>query len=105
MAERVEFSRTLLEQQVEQALQELGLDYASQSPTRTGFVIDFKLPSLGIALEVDGPHHDRPRARRRDSFRDYQLRREGFKVIRLSWRDIAACPDLPSLLQQKLGLV
>ena len=105
MPERVEFSRTSLEQQVEKALRELDVAYVSQSPSRTGFVLDFKLPSLGIDLEVDGPHHDRPRARRRDSFRDYQLRREGFKVIRLSWQDIVACPDLPTLLQQKLGLV
>jgi hypothetical protein len=26
-------------------------------------------------------------------------------VIHLSWQDIVACPDLPTLLQQKLGLV
>jgi very-short-patch-repair endonuclease len=93
---------TSLEQRVQKALQELGLPFVPQLPTRTGFLIDYALPSLRVALEVDGPSHER--TRRRDAFRDLQLAREGWRVVRVSYRDIEGAEDLKALLAERLGV-
>jgi len=41
-----------------------------------------------IAIEVDGPTHDSPEAKKRDRFKDYMLKREGWTVIRINWREL-----------------
>jgi len=79
------YQPTSLEKSVEIVLQKLGLDYATQFPARTGYVLDFAVWHNGhkIDIEVDGPFHDTPDARKRDAFRTLMLKREGWKVVRI----------------------
>lgn len=44
---------------------------------------DFAFPDLGVVLEIDGPHHQRPDVAVLDTFRDAQIRAEGWVVIRV----------------------
>ena len=64
-------------------LDDLGIEYEPEYPTRTGFIIDFALLDKKIALEVDGPHHDTSQRKKSDRFRDYQLKREGWITKRI----------------------
>lgn len=81
---RGEIELTSLERAVESVLKELVADYEPQYSTRTGFVVDFAVPSKKIAIEVDGEKwHSSPEARKRDAFKDSQLRREGWKLLRI----------------------
>jgi len=85
-----EITLTSLERKVKEALDKLGVEYVPQYSTRTGFVIDFLIFLNGrkIALEVDGPYHELKEVRRRDKFKDYMLKREGYKVVRVNYRII-----------------
>jgi len=82
------YTRTSLEEKVKVLLDELGIQYCEQYPTRTGFIIDFAIfyNDKKIAIEVDGPHHDSKEQKRKDRFKDYMLKRDGFLVLRLNWR-------------------
>jgi len=54
-------------------------------------VIDFAVFKKGekIAIEVDGERwHSSKKAKKRDRFKDYMLRREKWKVIRIKEREI-----------------
>jgi very-short-patch-repair endonuclease len=95
---RGEIDFTSLEVKVKGILEDLGIDFVPQLATRTGYILDYAIPSKGVAIEVDGPHHDKPRAKRRDYLRDKQLRREGWRVIRLSHKDL----DDPQAVREKL---
>ena len=72
-----------LEIRTRDALIRLGIPYEPEWPTRTGFLIDFAFRDKGIALEVDGPHHDAPARRKKDGFRTQRLKAEGWRVVRL----------------------
>lgn len=102
--ERGKIEYTDLEQKVEEALKLLNWEYIPQYPTRTGYVIDFALPQLKVGIEVDGPFHERGKAKKRDRFRDLQLRREGWKIIRINWHEIEKIEpeEIASLLQHHL---
>ena len=89
---------TSLERAVEKKLVELGVEFEAQYPTQTGFVIDFALLSEGIAIEVDGERwHSSKKAKRHDNFKNYQLKREGWKVLRIKEREMN---DLDRILSQ-----
>ena len=93
---------TSLENAVKAILDELGLRYTPQLSTRTGFIIDFAVFCPGgrkVALEVDGEiWHSSDRAKKRDRFKDYQLKREGWEVLRIKGQEI----DNPAILREKL---
>lgn len=75
---------TSLEKQVENILKELDIEYIAQYPVHSGFVLDFAILNKKIAIEVDGKKwHTSKEAMKRDRFKDYQLKREGWKIIRL----------------------
>ena len=85
---------TSLERQAGDVLEELDIEYVSQYPTHSGFIIDFVILDQKIAIEVDGTNwHSSKEAKKRDRFKDYQLGREGWLVIRLKeeekerWKD------------------
>ena len=81
---RGKVSLTSLEQEARDVLEELDIEYVSQYPTHSDFVIDFVVLDQKIAIEVDGTNwHSSKDAKMRDRFKDYQLRREGWIVIRL----------------------
>ena len=91
---------TSLETIVKAKLDALEVKYISQHPTRTGFVIDFALPDKRIAIEVDGLMHLTKAAKAHDRFKDYQLRREGWRVLRVPE---ARMGELDSLLSSVKG--
>lgn len=49
--------------------------------------LDIALPALRIAVEIDGPHHQRPDVAVKDTFRDQWLRDEGWIVLRVNAGD------------------
>jgi len=82
---RGEVYLTDLERKVKKALDEAGLSYVMQYPTRTGFVLDFAILDRQIAIEADGPHHDVPARRSKDAFRTLRLKQEGWRIVRIHW--------------------
>jgi len=94
--ERNKLHYTNIEEDVRNYLDKKCVDYVFQYPTRSGFVIDFVILVKKIAIEVDGIHwHSSKKAKKHDRFKDYQLRREGWKVIRIKEEEI---DNLDSLL-------
>ena len=80
---------TSLEKQVETILKELDIEYIVQYPVHSGFILDFAILNKKIAIEVDGKKwHTSKEAMQRDRFKDYQLKREGWKVIRIKEEEI-----------------
>ena len=80
------FHKTNLEERAGDILNELGIEFTPQYPTRTGFVLDFAIftDEAKIDLEVDGRRwHSSKRARKKDNFRNYMLRREGWEIYRI----------------------
>lgn len=68
-----------------EALRRNQLDAIAQHSTRSGFILDFALKEQKIAIECDGePWHTSAEALKRDRFRDYILRRDGWVVLRFT---------------------
>ena len=87
--ERNNLHYTNIEKKVKYFLDKNQKDYIFQYPTRTGFVIDFALLKERIAIEVDGTNwYSSKKAKKRDRFKNYMLRREGWKVIRIKEEEI-----------------
>ena len=87
---RGDFHKTNLEEKAEDLLKELGVTFIPQFPSRLGYLLDFAVfLSNGriIDLETDGHRwHSSKRAKKRDNFRNYMLRREGWKIYRVRER-------------------
>lgn len=99
--ERNKLHYTNIEEKVKEYLKKKGIDYVFQHSIRTGFVIDFALLEQKIAIEVDGKNwHSSKEAQQRDRFKDYMLKREGWKVIRIKEEEI---DNLDSLLSSIIG--
>jgi hypothetical protein len=58
-----------------------------------GHEVDAYWPELRLIVEVDGPGHERPRARRRDRKRDRELHAAGYVVLRFTDVEIEQQPD------------
>jgi len=75
-----------------------GIDFSSQYPIRRSFILDFAFPEEKIAIECDGEAwHSDPKAKKRDGFKNYILKKEGWTVLRF-WgsqieQDIKGCVD------------
>jgi hypothetical protein len=52
--------------------------------------VDFLCPSLGIAVEVDGPHHFQQDQFRRDRRKDRELQKAGYLILRFLAEDVTA---------------
>ncbi len=72
-----------------------GLRFRRQHPVNR-FVLDFFCPSAKLAVELDGPVHDRQAER--DEERTRVLKAAGYRVIR--FRNEEVLNDLPSVLQR-----
>jgi hypothetical protein len=46
-----------------------------------GFEVDFHWPELKLAVEIDGPHHGRPRDRDADARQDRALQAAGYDTL------------------------
>lgn len=107
---RDELYLTSLERKMKEILKELGVDYIEQYSTRTGFVIDFAVNTDkgNFALEVDGEvWHSSKKATKRDRFKDYMLKREGWQVVRIKEKELneLEIDDLTERLKKELKLV
>jgi predicted transcriptional regulator of viral defense system len=58
-----------------------------------GFEVDFHWPERKLAVEIDGPHHGRPRDRDADARQDRALQAAGYKTIRFTDEDVYQRPD------------
>ena len=52
------------------------------------YILDFFIPSVNVAIELDGSQHFDPKAREADKLRDASLSSVGIKVIRYTNCDI-----------------
>ena len=87
---------TSLEKRAKQILDELGVNYIEQYSTRLGFIIDFAIPEKKIAIEVDGKHwHEN---KKKDRFRDWMLKRAGWKVVRIDEDEIENLKNFKKIL-------
>lgn len=64
-------------------LYQAGHRYEQQHPIGN-YRLDFAWPALKVAVEIDGPHHQRPDIAVRDTFRDRWLRDHGWIVFRVN---------------------
>lgn len=90
---------TIPERLTREALDHLGIEYLQEHPVGRR-CIDFALPALGIALEVDGVYwHDAER----DLERDTLITAAGWKIVRVTDVEIISVEDVPALLRSRLG--
>lgn len=105
---------TRAEKLLEPEIAKLGLVYRYQHKV-WNYLLDFCLLDLKIAIEADGPNHNRPAQREKDKRRTEWLEKRGWRVVRLTndeiYRDPAAtlkrallplCDAFP-VLREKLG--
>ena len=87
--QRNEIYLTSLERKVKSFLDERGIEHIPQYPLRQGYIADFALPDRKIIIEVDGKKwHSGKKKQKKDRFRDYMLKRAGWKTIRIPEKDI-----------------
>lgn len=90
-----------LEQTIRLAITAIGIPFEQEY--RIGrYCIDFYLPTLNIALEVDGEYWHRNH-RERDNRRDQVLKDKGIQTIRISDSEIVCANDTVELVKNKLG--
>lgn len=87
---RMHLKPTGLELLFERCLRAVVKDRAVIEPQRIlyGYIVDFFIPVLGLAFEVDGPYHESLLARAKDQARDSHLYVRGIQVIRFTRRDL-----------------
>lgn len=86
----------------------LGIPIAAQYPVKredcdSFYILDFYLPTLNLIVEIDGEYHEADEMREKDSIRDEFLKTKGFKVIRLTNRQVYNTKTVVSL-KKRLGL-
>ena len=79
---------TAPERLLRDALSADALEFEFQFPTKTGFILDFAFLKERLAVEVDGPTHYTDAGKRKDRFRDWMLKREGWHVLHVHWQRI-----------------
>lgn len=52
------------------------------------FRLDFALPEIQLAIELDGSHHRERKQRLKDRRRDLELERRGWTIVHLQWEDL-----------------
>ena len=98
---RNEVYLTNIEKEVKAWLEDRGIEFIPQYPLRQGYIADFALVDKHIIIEVDGTHwHRGKKKEKKDRFRDYMLKRAGWKTIRIPEKDI---DNLDSLLSSVVG--
>lgn len=64
-----------------------GVNFIHQAPfviNRMIYFLDFFIPTLRVALEIDGIYHSSSKQNEKDSFRDKDFKTIGIKTIRIS---------------------
>jgi very-short-patch-repair endonuclease len=75
------YEGTASEHALEPAVASLGIPYRWQMPVGNYF-LDFALPTLKVAIEVDGASHDRAEQKAKDKERTAYLEAKGWRVVR-----------------------
>ena len=97
--ERNKLHLTTIEREVKAWLEDRGIEHIPQYPLRQGYIADFALLNKHIIIEVDGTHwHSGKKKQKKDRFRDYMLKRAGWKTIRIPEKDIDTLGSLLSSL-------
>jgi len=68
-------------------LERRNLDFVQEHSVRSGFVIDFAFPDKMLGIECDGERYHKI-GNRRDTFRDWMLKRAGWKIMRFRGKEI-----------------
>lgn len=72
--------QTLMEREVAK----LGIPYQAQFPFyNLQAVVDFRIPDLGLLLELDGKEHRQPKKAAADRLRDDKLKARGWYTVRI----------------------
>jgi len=88
---------TNIEREVKEWLEDRGVECIPQYPLRQGYIADFAILDKHIIIEVDGEHwHSGKKKQKKDRFRDYMLKRAGWKTIRIPEKDIDKLDSLLS---------
>lgn len=58
-----------------------------------GYILDFYLPSLKIAIEIDGKSHNSPRAKTYDKIKDSLAAKKGIRIIRFTNEEVKNCEN------------
>lgn len=58
-----------------------------------GIEVDFHWPDLGLVVEIDGPGHAGPTARREDELNERLLRAGGYDVLRFTDTEVEPHPE------------
>ena len=78
---------TNLERIMRQELERRNLEFIQFYPVRSGFILDFAFPEQKLEIECDGEKWHLP-GNKKDRFRDWILKRTGWKVLRFREADI-----------------
>jgi very-short-patch-repair endonuclease len=65
------------------------------------YIVDFALPTIGVALECDGWYHTTEKGKQHDAKKDAALATEGWHVIRIA--DALIRKDARSIVLSVLG--
>jgi very-short-patch-repair endonuclease len=68
-------------------LQRRILTFEQFYPVRSGFILDFAFPEQKLGVECDGEKWHPPN-NRKDRFRDWILKRDGWKILRFKEKQI-----------------
>lgn len=79
--------QTVAELELERALSRFPVRYRFQHLIWR-YIVDFTVPDLKVAIEVDGDTHNSPEAKERDLERDTWLTKQGWRVYRFRNEDV-----------------
>lgn len=82
---------TPAERALEPHVAKLGIPYRFQHKV-WNYIIDFALPTVKVAIEVDDKSHNRADKRRKDAERSEWLSRRGWRVVRTTNDEVLADP-------------
>jgi very-short-patch-repair endonuclease len=80
-AKRLRKSATVAERLLWEEVRKLKLNIRQQVPIGA-YIADFASHAARLVIEIDGPHHDEPAAKKRDAVRTAWLKEAGYRVIR-----------------------
>jgi very-short-patch-repair endonuclease len=88
------FTRSEAEARLARLLRRAGLPLPEQNVRVAGHEVDFLWREEGLVVEVDGfAYHAGRDAFERDRARDAELQAAGYKVIRITWRQLVETPE------------
>jgi very-short-patch-repair endonuclease len=99
---RLRRDMTVSEKKLWSALKKLDLGFRRQAPIGR-YIADFAKHSAKLVVEVDGPSHDLAEDQLYDHERDEWLRSQGYRVVRVSDREVYA--DADAVAERIAGLM